>query len=92
MPITYDAPKLVAIGTSTTVVSAANKARKRIVLINNESNDIFLGFGTAAVLDKGIKIAGGEEQVFEKFSITTQAINAIARTGETDLLVQEANS
>ena len=93
MPITYDAPKNVSVGTGTTVVLAANAARKAVVFSNAGANDIFLAFGEDAVLDKGIRVAKTDGQVtLSKHTISTQAINGIARTGATTLSIQEANS
>ena len=68
----------IAVTPATTVVLAANAARKYLLLVNDSDTTIYVMFGAAAVLNQGIRInANGGSFCLECTAISTGAINAI---------------
>ncbi len=73
-----NAPGIVAIGTSSTAVLAANPLRKGLSLVNMSFETISLAFGNAAVLYSGINLGPGGTFWMEAYDFTTNTINAIS--------------
>ena len=90
----YAAPASASVGTTTSVVIAENAQRRSLHLINDSSALVYIGIGSAAVMNKGMRIEvsggvlkfGGETGL----PLTTQAINGIVASGTSVVLVQEA--
>lgn len=78
----------VSVGTSTTVVAAANKDRAELFLQNDHATQtVYLGLGQAAVANKGIRLnAAGGSIVLTSYN---GAVNAIATGATTPVLVTE---
>jgi hypothetical protein len=73
-----NAPGVVTIGTSTTVLLAANASRTGLAITNISSNTIYLGFGVSAVLGSGIALLPGGVFTMDEYSFYRGAINAIS--------------
>jgi hypothetical protein len=71
-------PGIVAIGTSSTAVLAANPLRKGLNLVNMSFETISLAFGNAAVLYSGINLGPGGTFWMDAYDFTTNTINAIS--------------
>ena len=70
------------VGATTTAVLTASGGRKGIIFTNDSDEVIYLGFGTAAVLNSGARLnASGGALVLDNSLMTTQAINAICTSG-----------
>jgi hypothetical protein len=84
----------VSVGSTTTEVVAANVARKGFVCVNDSDEEIYLGIGESAVMNKGIRLnaSGGsfELQVSGRGGTTfLGAINAICSSGSKTLTYAE---
>lgn len=55
----------VSVGTASTAVLAANNSRSVLVLCNDSDANIYLAFGEAAVLQKGILLQSGQSLVWD---------------------------
>lgn len=83
------ATSTVTVGIASTAVLAANTSRGFLVLQNDSTEDIYVDFGKAAVLNAGLRLnAAGGAIVLDKV-VPTQAINAICASGTKRLLVIE---
>lgn len=82
-------PTGVSVGATTTPVLAANPNRTGLTLVNTSPNTISIAFGNAAVLNSGITLVPNGMFVMDEFTFTTQAVNAIASLGSSNLSVQE---
>ena len=79
---------------------AENAKRRALILTNDSDAVIYLGIGSNAVMNKGLRVeASGGKLVFgggdpgggqNTLPITTQAINGISAAGGKVMLVQEA--
>ena len=80
----------VPVGTSTTVVLAANPRRHEAVFVNDSNQPIYLARGNDAVLNAGIRLnaAGGSYEI-NRDNLFLGAINAIAEGGDKVLTVSE---
>jgi len=89
--LTYSVPANVSVGSSTTVILAANAARKYLAIVNDSDEAIYLAFGAAAVMNRGIRL-NANGGCFEAIgaNLTQQAINGICATGTKNITVQEA--
>lgn len=80
------------VGVTSAQVVAANTSRTGLIAINTSSGFISLGVGTTAVLYSGITLYPGGSWCMDKYSFTTDAINAIASVASSNLAVQEFTS
>lgn len=89
-PVTTVTDTKVAVGTSTTVVLAANPRRHEAVFVNDSNKDIYLARGNDAVMHEGIRLnaAGGSYEI-NRDNLFLGAINAIAEGGAKNLTVSE---
>jgi len=80
----------VAIGAGSTLVLAANANRKYLLLENDSDTNIYISYGVAAILYKGIRLNanGGSHELPTGFTYTG-AIYAINSAGAKNLLVTE---
>lgn len=82
-----------AVATTTAASIAANANRKYLLLVNDSDTVIYLGLGTAAVLNKGIRLnalGGSYEMSFLLGNLFTGAVNAIhGGTGTKNLMMTE---
>lgn len=84
--------KGVSVGVASTVVVAANNARRGLVLVNDSDSDIYIARGTAAVVGSGIKLnAGGGtfENDSKKDGLPVDDFNAISTAAAKNLSVTE---
>lgn len=89
--IAWNAPTSVSVGASSTVVLASNAVRKGAVITNDSDTVIYLGIGSAAVLNSGIRLnSGGGVYEINLMNLSTQAINAISLVASKTLAVHEA--
>ena len=90
--ITHAAPGFATVASTSTLILAANASRKYALIVNDSNQDIYLAFGTAAILNRGILInKGGGFHEITLINLDTQAINGIAVTGASNnVTVQEA--
>lgn len=80
----------VSVATSSTAILAKNTARNHAIIINDSSNVIYLGLGTAAVANKGIRLnASGGSYEINGDNLFIGAINGIAVGGSSNVTVLE---
>ncbi len=89
---TGQTPTSVSVTTSTTEISAANTARKWIMITNVGNRDVFIACDVDALVDKGILLGkgGGSIAMGAEFC-TLGAIDGITSAGSSTVLVQEGN-
>lgn len=87
--LTSNSPIAVSIGTSSTVVIAANSNRKGLILTNNSSAKIYLGLSNTAVLGSGVLLLPGGSFTMDEFCFDSGAVSAIASVAASSLTVQE---
>ena len=83
----------VSVGTGSTTALAANGDLVWILLENDSDEVIYIAFGTAAVLNQGIRLnaeGGSLELSYETGFIDHRQINAICASGSKNLLVTYA--
>jgi len=82
----------IAVSTTSTIVLPANSNRKYLLIVNDSDTNVYVSFGTDAVIGEGIPINSSNCSYEQNpWIISTQAINAIHNVvGETkNLLVTE---
>lgn len=82
----------VNVGTSSTLLAAANPNRTYLLLQNDSANDIYVEFGGTAVVGDGIRLnsGGGSLEISGRNgNLDTRVVNAIS-TVAGDALVTEA--
>ena len=89
-PLTSITNGTLSVGATTTVLLAENLDRKWAVFVNDSDEVIYLGFGTAAVLNTGLRLnaAGGTFEM-TTFNCYQGAINAICTSGTKNLAYME---
>ena len=83
-----NAPTSGSVSSSDSVVLAANAARKKMVIVNIGSTNVFFGDGQAAVMNSGIVLTPNGTWVMDSYTFTTAAIHAICATSSA-LSIQE---
>ena len=85
-------PTNVTVGIVSAEILAANDNRSFLILFN-ESNTatIYLAFGVAAIVNRGIVIPPQSAFVFDRLAISVQQIRAIATAAATPLSIQEGH-
>jgi hypothetical protein len=80
-----------SIGATTTEVVAANEARKYLILVNDSNEAIYLSLGSAAVMNKGIRLNanGGSLEIAGEHPFRG-AINGICTSGGKNACVFQA--
>ena len=80
---------IVSVLQSSTSLLASNR-RTKVILSNEGANDVWCIFGAAAVLNEGFKLAAGAERTLDANKLDiSEALNAIAETGATNVSVYE---
>jgi hypothetical protein len=88
--LTASSPTFATVGTSSSVVKSANASRTGLTLTNTSANWIYLAFGVAAEVGKGIPLAGnGGSYSMGEYDFTTQEVRAIASAASSNLAIQE---
>lgn len=82
-------PTFATIGATTTAAVAVNADRKGLILTNTSANTISIAFGVAAVLNSGITLPQNGVFKMDEYSFCTEAVNAIASSGSSNLAIQE---
>lgn len=82
------APATASVTTSDSVVLAANAARKKMVIVNIGSVNVYFGDGFTAALNSGIVLTPNGTWVMDRYTFTTNAIHAIC-SGSATLAIQE---
>jgi len=89
-PLVYSTPTTASVGTTSTLILAANSARLGLYLSNTSLQQISLGFdGHAAAYQYGITLFPGEKFWMDEYSFSTGAIYAITTGAATYIGVQE---
>jgi hypothetical protein len=78
VPLTYSAPATASVGTTSTLILAANSSRRGLYLSNTTSYQISIAFGNTASYQYGITLFPGEKFYMDQYSFSTQAVNAIS--------------
>ncbi|CAM6000300.1 unnamed protein product [Sphagnum balticum] len=87
---TYSAPATATVNTSSTLILAANSARKGLYLSNTSPQQISFGFdGNAANYQYGLTLFPGEKFWMDEYSYSTGAIYAITTGAATYIGIQE---
>lgn len=82
----------VSVGTSSTLVLAANSSRRYLFLVNDSDEAIYVSLGAAAVMNEGILLtAGGGALTLDTTSMYAGAIYAICLTGGKNLTICEGS-
>ena len=82
----------VSIGTNSTSVIAANKARRYLLIANDGSVTVYIALGVAAVTNQGIPVmpnGGAYEMSQDKGNLFLGAVNGTTPTGVAAVLVTE---
>ena len=87
--LTPSSPTFATVGVSSAQAVAANTNRKGLILTNNSTANISLGFGVVAVSGSGVVLYPGGVFFMDEFMYTTAAVNAIATAASANLGVQE---
>jgi hypothetical protein len=77
------------VGVTSAQAVASNINRKGLILTNNSTANISLGFGVAAVSGSGVVLYPGGVFFMDEYMYTTAAVNAIATAAGANLGVQE---
>lgn len=89
--VTMAAPASAVVGVASGSIVASNVDRGFLSLKNLGPQRVSLGFGAAAVLDKGISLAVDESWTFDRGEGTTQEVFAISIGAGATLTIQEGN-
>jgi len=81
---TGEAPITISVGTSNTVILAADDTRTAVFLFNDGLQDCFLAFGQTAEDEKGFNLEKGEPLLIDKAA--GLAINGITSASTTNIL------
>ncbi len=88
--LTANSPTNVTCNSATTALVSSNTSRKGLVITNTGSEDVFIGIGASAEVNKGIYlVAGGGTWAMDEYTFTTQAINGITTTSTSNVSIQE---
>lgn len=87
--LTADTPAAAVVGTSSSLVLAANTARKGVVLTNVSANRISISFGAAATINRGITIFASDRWEMNALSFNTEDIYAVASGASSTLCIQQ---
>ena len=81
----------IQVSTTSTIVLPANSNRKYLLIVNDSDTNVYISFGTDAVVDEGIPISASGNYELQPWFISTQAINVIhgGTIGTKNLLVTE---
>lgn len=86
----YSAPTTASVGTTSSLILAANASRLGLYLSNTSTQQISLGFGgNAAVYQNGITLFPGEKFYMDEYSFNTGAVYAVTTGAATYIGVQE---
>lgn len=89
-PHTYSAPATASVGTTSTLILAANANRVGLYLSNTSAQQISLGFnGNAAAYQYGITLYPGEKFWMDEYSFSTGAIYAVTTGAASYIGIQE---
>lgn len=88
---TFGDPSSVTIGNTSTLAIAANTNRKYLVISNDSTEDMYISFGSAAVINKGLRLNanGGTLEWFGP-NVFGSAVYAITASGNKRMTYQEA--
>jgi len=67
----------ISVSTTSTIVLPANSNRKYLLIVNDSDTNMYLSFGTNAVVGEGIPISASGNYELQPWFISTQAINCI---------------
>jgi len=82
------APATASVSGVSTAVLAANASRKKLVVVNIGTTNVFFGDGTAAALNSGIVLTPNGTWVMDSYTFTTNALYAICASSSI-LSIQE---
>ncbi len=83
-------PDSVTIGATSTTVMAAKSGRLYATLTNNSDEDMWISLGSAAVLNKGIKLMPNQSFEINGFKLFRGAVYAICASGSKSMAIFEA--
>lgn len=90
--ITFGVASNATIGATTTAAVSANLDRKYLAVCNDSDETMYLSFGSAAIMNKGIRLNGyGGTLEWIGPSLFTAALNAICASGSKVLTYQEGS-
>ena len=90
IPFTSAPPANISVGNTSTQVLAANPNRKYAAIVNDSSEVVYLGLGSPAVINKGIRLnARGGAFEITAVNLFCGAIYGIAATASNNLTVVE---
>jgi hypothetical protein len=82
----------VDVGTSSTLVLAANSSRRYLFLVNDSDENIYLSLGSAATLNEGILLTSqGGALTLDTSAMYAGAIYAISESGGKNLVICEGS-
>ena len=84
------APATSSVTAVTSTVVAVNPDRKKLVIINIGTVNVYFGIGYPAVMSSGIVLTPNGTWVMDGYTFSTAAINAICASTST-LAIQEYN-
>jgi len=93
MPIAGGPPRAVTIGTTSTLILMANQSRKRVYLVNDSTEAIYIARADSAAMNAGIRLnpAGGSfvDEPDTRGEIYTGPYYGICNSGSMNLAVEE---
>lgn len=89
--LTGRAPGSASVSGTSAVVVAANINRRSVILVNLHATQwVYLAFGQAAELNKGVALApNGGSYSMNALEVSSQTVNAIASGAATPVAIQE---
>ena len=87
--LTPSAPTVASVGVASAQAVAAAATRKGLIVRNLSNARISLGFGSAAVLDRGVTLYPRDTFEMDEYDFDLGAINAIASAAASNLAIQE---
>ncbi|MFW9821379.1 MAG: hypothetical protein ACFFE4_00495 [Candidatus Thorarchaeota archaeon] len=82
-------PTKITVGNTSTLILAASDTREYIGLVNDSNENIYVSFGSAAVMNQGLRLnSNGGSVVFKFPQIPYVAIYGICSSGGKNLTVQ----
>ena len=85
---TANSPATAAVSNTDSVVLATNASRKKLVITNIGTDNVYFGDGATAVLNSGIVLTQNGTWVMDSYTFTTAAIHAVCASSST-LAIQE---
>lgn len=91
-PVNYGSPLGITANTGSQELIPANSSRRYAFVFNLGTEDVFLGIGATAEVDKGVVVPPSShyEISSQRDNLTGEAVNVITASGTSKVTAQEA--